>query len=209
MAQSASTKRRPATDRVELQHALYRIVAGRVADTCKAVAYLGSGGVRPVEAVEAESVDAAVTLMKDVLDDRVAELRSARQDGIPAIVEFREALLAASVQSRAFAMNLLPAVTVGESRPMTMEEMSQRTASDGASTERELLKLGRELTALLGFTTQAEGLGKRHVALLVLGTIEDFDPHGQPVVRFHDGLGQAIADLPAGLSEPRIMGRRK
>lgn len=208
MAQSASIKHRPATDRVEMQHALYRIVAGKVRETCKAVAYLGSGGMRPVEAVEAESVDAAIVLMKDVLDDRVAELRSARRDGIPTSVEFREALLAASVQSRDFAASLLPAAAVGESRPVTMGEMSRRTAFDAVSTERELLKLGRELTALLGFTAEAEGLGKRHVPLLALGAIEDFDPHGQPVIRFHDGLRQAIVDLPAEWREPRMVGKR-
>lgn len=209
MAQSTSTKRRPATDRVELQHALYRIVAGKVRETCKAVAYLGSGGMRPVEAVEAESVDAAVALMKDVLDDRIAELRSTRLNGIPTIVEFHEALLAASVQSRDFAVNLLPSVTADESRPVTMEEIARRTALDAASAERELLKLGKELTALLGFAAKAEGASKRHIPLLVLGTIEDIDSQGQPVVRFHDGLRQAIAEMPAEPREPRIMGKRK
>lgn len=165
-------------------------------------------GMRPVEAVEAESVDAAVALMKDVLDDRLAELRGARRDGIPTIVEFREALLAASVQSRNFAVALLPSVMAGESRPLTMEEIARRAALDAASSERELLKFGKELTALLDFTAKAEGLDKRHVPVLVLGTIDEFDQHGQPVVRFHDGLRQAIADLSVERREPRIVGRR-
>lgn len=206
MATSATrTKRASIIDRIEIEHGFYRIVAGNAGTVCKAVAYLGAAGIRPVEAVEGESVDTAVALIKDVLDSRLAELRQSRRDGVPTSVEFHEALAALAPKMRQTAVELLLDSTRLASVPLSMEDLSRRSKLDPAAALSELQKLGRKLAGLLDLDLQDPQVDKRFLPLLALARIENVDQVGMPLLVFHEELREAIRNLPPERPEPRLL----
>jgi hypothetical protein len=209
VATSATATRQPSvSNRVEVEYALYRIIAGNVGEVCKAIAYLGMGGSRRVEAVEGESVDAAVSLIKEMLDRRLAELRRRRREGIPTSVEFHEAFAALPPKMWETVIELLssPARTVPA--PVAMDDLSRHSNLDSATVMSELQKLGRKLAALLDFEPQHQKVDKRFLPLLVLASIEDMDEQGMPVLTFHEELRETIRNLPPQRPQPRLVGTR-
>lgn len=209
MAISTIATRQPSvSNRVEVEHGLYRIIAGNVGDMCKAVAYLGMGGSRPIEAAEGESVNAAVSLVKEVLDRRRAELRQSRRDGIPTSVEFLEAFAALPPKMWQTAIELLSGPTGAAPAPVTMDDLSRHSNLDSATLMNELRRLGRKLAALLDFEARDEIADKRFLPLLVLARIEDLDKQGIPVLIFHEELRQTVRDLPSQRPQPRLVGSR-
>lgn len=65
-------------DRADRQYRIYWIVSGRTEKTWKAVAYLGSGCIGPIEVAEAASMNEVIFEMKAALDVRVSEMRLAK-----------------------------------------------------------------------------------------------------------------------------------
>jgi hypothetical protein len=209
MATSTIATRQPSvSNRVEVEHGLYRIIAGNVGEVCKAVAYLGMGGSRPVESAEGESVDTAVSLMKEVLDRRRAELRRSRRDGIPTSVEFLEAFAALPPKTWQTAIELLSGPTRAAPAPVTMDDLSRHSNLDSATVMGELQKLSRRFAALLDFEARDRTADKRFLPLLVLARIDDVDGQGMPVLTFHEELRQTIRDLPLQRPHPRLVGSR-
>lgn len=207
MARSATAliKKNTVAGRVEREYRLYRIVAGEVGETCKAVAYLGMGGIRPVEAVEATSVDEAVSLMKDVLEARLATMRLKRRDGIPSAAEFHEALAALPAKTR----EELRGLHIERLDPLAKESalatLSMRTQRDAAAIVDELRKAAGRLADLLDAKPAGQAGGTEPLDLIA--SVEAADPQGLPVFHFHDAFRKALVSLPP--ERPAMMvGRR-
>lgn len=206
MGITATTKRKkPVAGRIEREYRLYRIVAGEVGDICKAVAYLGMGGIRPVEAVEASSVDEAVSLMKEVLEARLSTLRNERRDGVPTVAEFRESLAALPAAMR----ESLRALQIERVDPLspssTLATLSLRTQSDIETIVEELRKAARRLDDLLDAQPQETVDGGDPLRLLA--AVDGTDPVGVPILKFHDEFREAIATLPP--ERPAVMAGRR
>ncbi len=77
--------------RTEVTHGIYHIIAGHVAGSGQALAYLGG---RRIHAATGDTVEAAVASVIDALELRVKALRAQREGGVPAAAEFHEALQA-------------------------------------------------------------------------------------------------------------------
>lgn len=193
MARSASqsTKKNVVAGRIEREYRLYRVVAGEVGKTCKAVAYLGMEGIPPVEAVEASSVDEAVSLMKDVLEARLATMRLERRDGVPSAAEFREVLAALPVTSREGLRGLHIERLDPLPKQSALETLALRTQRDAAAILDELRKAAVRLADLLDAKP-----GGSTEPLDLIAVFEGADPKGMPNLRFHDGFREALATLP-------------
>ncbi|MGF7007019.1 hypothetical protein [Aminobacter sp. BE322] len=206
MATTATTERKkPVEGRIEREYRLYRIVAGEVGEICKAVAYLGMGGIRPVEAVEASSVDEAIALMKEVLETRLSTMQLERRDGVPTAAEFRESLAALPASMRE-SIRVLHIERLDPLSPSSaLATLSLRTQSNIETIVDELRKAARRLGDLLG--TQPEDTVAGTDPLSLLAAVDGTDPVGVPIVRFYDEFREAIATLPP--ERPAMMAGRR
>ncbi|MGB3898042.1 MAG: hypothetical protein WA973_05750 [Mesorhizobium sp.] len=206
MATTATTERKkPVAGRIEREYRLYRIVAGEVGEICKAVAYLGMGGIRPVEAVEASSVDEAIALMKEVLETRLSTMRLERRDGVPTVAEFRESLAALPTSMREN-IRVLHIERLDPLSPSSaLATLSLRTQSNIETIVDELRKAARRLGDLLDVQPEDTVAGTDPLSLLA--AVDGTDPVGVPIVRFHDEFREAIATLPP--ERPATMAGRR
>lgn len=207
MARSATAlvKKNTVAGRVEREYRLYRIVAGEVGETCKAVAYLGMAGIRPVEAVEASSVDEAVSLMKDVLEARLATMRLERRDGIPSAAEYHEALAALPATTREGLRGLHIERLDPLAKESSLATLSMRTQRDAAAIVDELRKAAGRLADLLDAKPAGQAGGTEPLDLIA--AVKGTDPQDMPVFHFHDAFREAIASLPP--ERPAIMAGRR
>lgn len=190
---TAVTKKRSVAGRIEREYRLYRIVAGEVGETCKAVAYLGMGGMRPVEAVEASSVDEAVSLMKHVLEARLSTMRIDRRDGVPTSAEFRESLATLPTSMRE-SLRSLQLERLDPLSPANLGTLSLRTQLNIDTILEELRKLARKLGELLDVQPESPIAGRD--ALHLLAAIGGTNASGVPILTFHDEFREALATLP-------------
>jgi hypothetical protein len=207
MGSSASTRKKAVADRIEREYRLYRIVAGDLGEVCKAVAYLGMGGVRPVEAVEAASVDEAVSQMKTILGARLAAMREKRHEGVPTVTEFREAFAALPFGLRETIRNLQIERLNPLAPASALATLARRTDSEIPLILDHLRKAGRKLADLLDIALAPTAAQQPMNELTVLGKIEGTDRGGFPILRFHDELREALATLPA--ERPATMAGRR
>lgn len=195
MGKTATIERKKrVADRVEREYRLYRIVAGDLGDRCKAIAYLGMGNIAPVEPVEASTVDDAVARMEAALEARLVDMRRERRDGVPTVVEFREAIAAlpAAIREDIRSLNI---DRLDSQLPLpVLEALSMRTQVAADTIVDRLRKAARKLADLLD--AKPEGLDKEADPLRLLATIGDTDPEALPVLDFHPEFGEALASLP-------------
>ena len=198
MAKSApvAARNKLVGERIEREFRLYRIVAGNLGATCKAVAYLGNGGARPVETVEAASIDDAVARLMEVLAARLAEMRASRVDGAPTAAEFQEALAALPVplreKLRFYRIDALDRKATGS----VLATLSMRTKTSPAAIIDDLRKIGRKLGELLDGAPTPGTAAAPATDLAALASTETSDGDGFPVLKFHDTFYEALAQLP-------------
>ena len=195
MAKTATAARqKTVAGRIEREYRLYRIVAGDLGETCKAVAYLGMSGTGPVETVEAPSVDEAVSRMKDALEARLSRMRQERRDGIPTEAEFREGLAALPASVRAGIRGLHIERLDPLSPTSALATLSLRMQTDVVTIVEELRKTARKLGDLMD--EEPQGGGTEVDPLRLLGTVDGTDSEGVPSLRFHDAFRNALGALP-------------
>lgn len=198
MAKSApvAARNKLVGERIEREFRLYRIVAGNLGDTCKAVAYLGNGGARPVETVEAASIDDAVTRLMDVLAARLAEMRASRINGIPTAAEFQEALAALPAplreKLRFYRIDALDRNATGS----PLATLSMRTKTGPAAIVDDLRKIGRKLGELLDGAAAPGVAPTPATDLAALAGTDTSDGDGLPLLKFHATFCEALAQLP-------------
>lgn len=205
MATKKPARKTLVAGRVEQEYQRYRIVAGKVGATCKAIAYLGMEGIGAVESVEASSVDEAVSLMKERLETRRSSMRLERTNGVPTAAEFRESLAAlpASIREgiRVLQIERLDPFATSS----TLATLALRTRSDVHTIVEDLRKAARRLDELLGARAGETAAGSDPLCLLA--TVDGNDAAGVPVMRFHDQIREALAMLPA--ERPVTLVRRR
>jgi len=191
---ATSARAKPVAGRVEQPYRLYRIIAGNLGGTCKAIAYLGIGGTPAVETVEAASVEDAVAQMKQMLDVRLAAMRQERRADVPTAAEFRESLAAlpANVREGIRALNIdrLDPRSSGSA----IAALSLRTKTDAATISNDLRKTARKLGELL--EPEAAGGEQGSDPLGLLASMDVTDGAGVPAPRFHAEFIEALASLP-------------
>lgn len=196
MRQPSTGRKSLISDRVEIGHGPYRIIAGDVGGICKAVAYLGMGGMQPIEAVEGATVDSAVAAMIEVLDAHMTELQRQRRDGIPGSGEYLCALamLPTKMQDFATALTAVAARPAGYS--MTLSELEQELRSASADVLAELQRLGRKLSAFLGYEPDSGTVGKGLGPLLTFSKVDSAEGDDTARITFHPEFCQALMDFP-------------
>ncbi|MFN7025295.1 MAG: hypothetical protein ACK4QP_12415 [Pseudorhizobium sp.] len=209
MRQSPTVRKSVISGRVEVEHGPYRIIAGDVGEICKAVAYLGMGGMQPIEAVEGATVEAAVAAMIEVLDAHLAELHRQRRDGVPGSGEYLCALamLPSKMQTFATSMTAVAARPAGYS--LTLSELEQELRSASPDVLGELQRLGRKLGAFLEYEPDWGSVGKGLAPFLTFSKIESAGNDDAIRITFHPEFCQALMDLPKRRApKVSIAGRR-
>ncbi len=206
-AASKTSSKQAISDRIEREYRLYRIVAGDLGKVCKAVAYLGMGGAPAIEAVEAASVDEAISSMEDILAARLNSMREQRRDGIPTAVEFREALAAlpAGLRESVRSFQIERLDPTGQTSALAV--MALRAKSDIPSVLEDLRKAARKLAELLDVTIDSADGQEKMADLAMLATIDGTGDEDLPILGFHDELREALATLPAE-RPTNMIGRR-
>lgn len=196
MGSSASSvaRKKPVADRVERDYRLYRIVAGDLGGLCKAVAYLRMGGSRPVESVEAASVDEALSMMEEVLAARLAAMRQERRDGVPTAAEFLDSLAALPASTREGIRSLQIERLDTRAPSPALAILSLRTQTDPATIADDLRKAARKLGELLEAKPGKAAPGSDPLNLLA--KVEGPDADGVLALIFHDEFCKALAALP-------------
>jgi len=156
-------------ERTEVTHGIYRIIAGPQANTGRAIAYLGG---RPIHVATETSVETAVAAATAALDLRKQQLRSQRQDDVPSVAEFQEALNALDL--RTFA-TLAPLLRIHRHLPRQTASIADLARCSGTAESTTLalyLKLGKAMTSTLELVPEGSGLARRMLPLLVFATVE-------------------------------------
>ncbi|MEQ9640502.1 MAG: hypothetical protein RIM84_10820 [Alphaproteobacteria bacterium] len=175
--------------RVTLTHGPFLIVAGRRNDTCAAIGYLAN---KLIDQTAAESVEAAIEALIETLDQRTAEQRELRVDGVPTETEYREAIavLAAKMSKRFKAM--LATHCRQPNAASTMHDLARRFEVAEKTAALDYGKLARGLTGLLDFAPQNEDLDRKLIPLLSLATLDNVSESGRPILRLRPELVGAL-----------------
>ena len=158
-----------AIKRTEVTHGIYHIIAGHQADAGRAIAYLGG---RPIHVATATSVETAVAATTAALDLRKQKLRNQRQDDVPSVAEFQEALNA--LDPRTFA-TIAPLLRIHRHLPRQAASIADLARVSGLEESAALalyLKLGKAMASTLEIVPEGNGLARRILPLLVFATIE-------------------------------------
>ncbi|MDO8973885.1 hypothetical protein [Reyranella sp.] len=161
-----------AIERTEVTHGIYHIIAGHQADTGRAIAYLGG---RPIHVATATSVETAVAATTAALDLRKQNLRNQRQDDVPSVAEFQEALNA--LDPRTFA-TIAPLLRIHRHLPRQAASIADVARVSGLEESAALalyLKLGKAMASTLDIVPEGNGLARRILPLLVFATVEPGD----------------------------------
>lgn len=156
-------------ERTEVTHGIYHIIAGPQADAGRAIAYLGG---RPIHVAMETSVETAVAATTAALDLRKQQLRSQRQDDVPSVAEFQEALNALDL--RTFA-TLAPLLRIHRHLPGQTASIADVARVSGLEESAALalyLKLGKAMASTLELQPEGNGLARRMLPLLVFATVE-------------------------------------
>ena len=209
MRKPSTGKKSLVSDRVEIEHGPYRIIAGDVGEICKAVAYLGMGGMQPIEAAEGATVDAAVAAMIEVLDAHMAELQRQRRDGIPGSGEYLCALamLPSKMQEFATCLTVVAARPAGYSMTLSDLEQELRSASDDVLAD--LQRLGRKLGAFLEYEPDIGTVGKSLGPFLAFSRIDSAGADDTARITFHPEFCQALIELPKRRAPKISIARRR
>ncbi len=169
MKNQKSDRMEKTPERTEVTHGIYHIIAGPQADAGRAIAYLGG---RPIHVATETSVETAVTATTAALDLRKQQLRNQRQDNVPSIAEFQEALNALDV--RTFA-TLAPLLRIHRHLPRQTASVADVARVSGLAESAALalyLKLGKTMASTLELVPEGSGLARRMLPLLVFATVE-------------------------------------
>lgn len=159
--------------RVDTDHGIYRIIAGRQAGTVQAIAYLGH---RRVDAISADDVDAAVQGMRERLDRHLSERLLARRDGVPASEEFAEAFELLGKRLSEAQTAILLAFSRIPQKPWTIEDLAVFAKVDQTTAEREFSLLGRRVSLVLDYKPKEAPRSGAVRFIAVLATTTDDPP---------------------------------
>ncbi|MGF7159861.1 hypothetical protein FHS85_001480 [Rhodoligotrophos appendicifer] len=177
--------------RVEIDHGLYRIVAGAQKESCKAIAYLG---LKTIQAAEAETLEEAIAALKLSLDDRVKDLCQLRVNGVPTSTEFGEAFVALQGAGLKPAIALLRLHSRRPNASASVAKLASLVEKDESAVITAYRRLGKKLVEVLAFSPEAEGANGVEASLLSFAVRERSDPSGQSF-RLRTEVVEAIRSL--------------
>lgn len=149
------------------QIGLYRLIAGHAAGGRQAAVY---AGMRRIARVEGETVDAAFEKAALWLQNRIAELRRARVDGIPSAPEYQDAL-DAPIRGSSRLLALLHAHSGRPQATAELAELARVIGADEAAVRLEYGRLGRKLGRWLDLPTTSEALNRKVAPVLSFATV--------------------------------------
>jgi hypothetical protein len=154
-----------ASERIELQHGLYRIIGARQGDEFRSIGYLGK---KPKMSATSISVADAISEVQRQIDDRMAHLRGQRSGDVPCADEFLDGLEAIREKITATQLRILH---LHRRHPRGAASLSKlaRFVSD-ADPETEYVRLGRTLGRVLKFAPAPKWLDRSLAAILVIAT---------------------------------------
>jgi hypothetical protein len=176
--------------RTEIEHGLYRIIAGQRGKSFKAIAYVD---MRKVAETSGENAEEAINSLKAFLDAKTAKRKEGRKEEVPSAAEFKDALEVLRVNMPDRLMDILFTHRRLPDDTATMLQLA-RISSGWTSTvmEVEYARLGRKISRLLGFSPVCKGL----------------EPHLMPVVVFatpkgsmHKGIWKLRPQFAAALDD--------
>lgn len=147
---------------------LYRLIAGHTAGGCQASIY---AGMRRIARVEDETVEAAFQKAALLLQDRMAEMRRARMDGIPSAAEYQDALDATPIRGSSRLVALLNAHAGRADATASLAELAKVIGADEATVRLEYGRLGRKLGAWLDLPTTGGTLNRDIAPVLSFATV--------------------------------------
>lgn len=156
-------------ERIELMHGPYRIIAGALENECRAIAYLGP---RQLDTASAATVDEAVTDVKALLDQRMAQRRESRVNGTPSASEYREALASLPATQRSKVLPLLLAHGRMPEGKLAVQELVRRFDFDATEVLTAYRRLGRSLSAYLDFAPKEHDFHAKQAVLAVFAIAE-------------------------------------
>jgi hypothetical protein len=165
---SAKTKTAPA-ERIDTEHRRYRIIGGKRAGAGHAIAYLG---MRKIEERSAESTDAAIAALREVLDLRVEKLQADRVEGVPSEAEYDEALQVLQAELPEQTMAVLAFLSRLPEGAATVPEIAFRLERSESAVATGATRIGKKLGALLDFAPDTEGVERAMMPLLTFAKVE-------------------------------------
>lgn len=182
-------------ERAETEYRHYRIIAGRMAGVCQAIAYAGN---RKVAAQDGKSVDQAVSALEAVLEERLLDLRRERVHGIPTEIEFREAMSTLQGSGLKYAVELLTGHSRLPHATATPAQLARLCDGDQAVSRSAYERLGRRLATLLEFSPQANGLDRSLADALSFAEIVPHPTQSGSALRLRPEVIGALRALGAG-----------
>ncbi|MDP2331029.1 MAG: hypothetical protein Q8M19_10090 [Reyranella sp.] len=158
-----------ALPRIEVAHGIYRIIAGHLAGSGQAFAYLGG---RRIHTATETSVEAAIASVSEALDARMKELRRQRDGDIPGAAEFAEALQGMEPRTFAALVPLLRAHRYSPRHAASLADIGRVTGIPESSVATLYVKLGKTVGATLGVAPVGASISRRLLPLLVFAIAE-------------------------------------
>ncbi|MEX2642279.1 MAG: hypothetical protein WD270_02415 [Acetobacterales bacterium] len=152
MGSAGNTARRTA-ERVQEKHNHYTIIAGFQEGDYRAIAYAGR---RKVKEVHAASLQEAIGSLKRFLDERSEQMRANRVDGVPNVVEYREAIFALERAGFADAVSVLHLHGSQPDGTATLSALSRKAELTEDVVAAAYARFGRKLGTVLGFSPKAD-----------------------------------------------------
>lgn len=155
--------------RIDIPYGLYRIIAGRRTDAWYAIGYLG---MRKIDVAMGDSLDDAISRMKQLLDQRLSALHRRRIDGVPSAAEFKEALDAMypKLPERMAALVALHSRLLRASA--SLRDLSRRSGLDEAVILADYIRFGRRVGQALQFAPRENRLPRALWPILTVGEVD-------------------------------------
>lgn len=148
----------------------YRIIAARTAVGYQAAIY---AGMRLIERLHGDSVEAAFATAAEAARGRIARLRVAREAQVPSVEEYRDALDAVPLAGSARLASLLGAHSGRPGATASVAELAQAIGADAAAVRLEYARLGRKLVGMLSLPAPDEALGRDAASLASFAIVDD------------------------------------
>ncbi len=133
-------------DRTDIAFERYRIIAAQDGDAFRGVAYIGT---EKVVAIDGDSQEAVVAIVRTMLADRIRSLEVNRSSGLPGAMELFEAMIFAGQRDLERLQQILRCHSSFDDGIATFKEIAHRLRIDEASVLNAYLSLARKVCQTL------------------------------------------------------------
>lgn len=136
----------PMRDRTDIAFERYRIIVAQVGDSYSGIGYIGT---EKVVAIDGETHEAVVAIVRTMLGDRIKSLEANRSSGLPGVMELFEAMIFAGQRDIERLEQILKCHSSFDDGIASFKDIAHRLRIDEASVMTAYLSLARKICQTL------------------------------------------------------------